>query len=396
MRALVVGMGKSGRGAACFLLKLGYEVVGYDDRSFEVLGVQKFQKNEAFDLVILSPGVPPTHPMAEHPCEVIGEAELAFRYMKNRCIGITGTNGKTTLTLLITHVLNQSGIQARALGNVGESLCEYLVNPQENEIIIAELSSFQLETLKTPILDHGVILNITPDHLDRYPSFEVYAQTKCRLKDLVKGDLVVTKDAAKFLSGKKLEVISSDSYLHLTKKERYWRILGYDMAMFAYAICNKYGVTFEQFEESVKSFQKPEHRLEYVGEVKNIHFFNDSKGTNVEASLYAVSQVEGPIHLIAGGMSKKGSFDKWKTIFPGKVRKIFAIGETADQIAQELSETIPVKQFSSLEEAVREAFNEAQTGETVLLSPGCASWDQFSSYEERGKKFKQYVLELNG
>jgi UDP-N-acetylmuramoylalanine--D-glutamate ligase len=395
MKALIIGMGKSGRGAARFLLHLGYEVVGVDQKPFEMEGVRHLEKEEIFDLVILSPGVPPEQAKGY---DAIGEAELAFRHMKNRCIGITGTNGKTTLTLLITHVLNQGGIKARALGNVGSSLCEYLLSPDLDEVVVAELSSFQLETMTTPVFDYGVILNITPDHLDRYPSFEAYAKTKCRLEELVKEKLLISEEVARafksFFSEGKVELIPADSCLQLTKKERYWQIIGYDKALCAFAICKKFGITWDVFEKACQTFQKPEHRIEFVDEIGNVSFYNDSKGTNVEAVLYAISQLEGSIWLIAGGKSKGGSFMKWKTAFPGKVKEVFAIGETARQIEQELQESVTVSCFENLKEAVQNAYQKALKGDVVLLSPGCASFDQFSNYEERGRKFKECVLGL--
>ena len=400
MKTLIIGMGKSGRGAARFLQKLGHEVVGVDQNPFEMEGVRPLAIQETFDLVVLSPGVSPSHVEAQRECEVIGEAELAFRHMKNRCIGITGTNGKTTLTLLITHVLSCAGVKARALGNVGESLCEYLLNPDPEEVVVAELSSFQLETMTSSPFDYGVILNITPDHLDRYPSFEAYVKAKCRLGELVKGELVVCKEVEKefgrLLPLGKLKVVNADSYLQLTKKERYWQILGYDKALCAFAVCEKFGVSWGGFKEACKTFQKPQHRLEYIGEISDVRFYNDSKGTNIEAALYAVKAIEGSICLIAGGKSKGDSFEKWKKAFPGKVREIFAIGETAMQIEQELNGAVPVRCFQNLQKAVQSAYKEAHKGEAILLSPGCASFDQFSNYEERGEKFKECVFELNG
>ncbi|NGX50906.1 MAG: UDP-N-acetylmuramoylalanine--D-glutamate ligase [Chlamydiae bacterium] len=400
MKTLVIGMGKSGRGAARFLLKQGHEVVAVDSNPFKMEGVRPLSAGERFDLVILSPGVPPSHIEAQRECEVIGEAELAFRNMKNRCIGITGTNGKSTLTLLITHILNHAGVKARALGNVGESLSDYLLDPDPEEVVVAELSSFQLETMRTRAIDHGVILNITPDHLDRYPSFEAYARTKCRLGELIKGELVITEEVEKefgsFLPRGKVEVVNSDSYLQLTNEERYWRIIGYDKVLSAFAICKKFGLSWEIFKRGCETFHKPRHRLEFIGEVAGVRYYDDSKGTNIEAVLYAVREVEGPICLIAGGKSKGDSFEKWKEAFQGKVRAIFAIGETAAQIEEELKSVLPVRRLQNLQEAVQCAYKEAKRGEAILLSPGCASFDQFSSFEERGEKFKECVFEITG
>lgn len=364
MKALVIGLGKSGRGAAKLLLKQGWEVVGVDRAPEPVEGITVLPETATIgpvDLVVLSPGIPRSHPLAKG--NVIGEAELAFRTLKNRAIGITGTNGKTTLTLLLTHILNGVGIKARALGNVGNSLAEYACNPDPDEFLVVELSSFQLETMTTPCLELSVITNITPDHLDRYSSFEEYANTKKRIKDL------------------------ADSYLQLTGRERYW-------GETAWLVCERLGIAREDFDQALKSFKSPPHRMEFVGEIEGVRFVNDSKGTNPEATLYAIENNPGKVLLIAGGQSKQGTFANWKKEFLGKVKEVFAIGETASQIEKEVGGVVPVKRCLNLEEAVAVAKEKATQGETVLLSPGCASFDQFRNYEERGERFKSYVGEV--
>ncbi len=364
MKALVIGLGKSGRGAVKLLLKKGWEVIGVDRTPEPIEGIVVVPETGDVgnvDLVVLSPGIPRSHPLAKG--NVIGEAELAFRTLKNRAIGITGTNGKTTLTLLMTHILNEVGIKARALGNVGNSLAEYACNPDLEEFLVVELSSFQLETMTTPAFELSVITNITPDHLDRYASFEEYANTKKRIKDL------------------------SDSCLQLTEREGYW-------GETAWLMCERLGITRKDFDRALKSFKRPPHRMEFVGEIDGIRFVNDSKGTNPEATIYAIKNTPGKLLLIAGGQSKQATFESWKKTFPGRVKEVFAIGETASQIKEELGGVIPVKRCTDLEEAVAAAKEKATQGETVLLSPGCASFDQFRNYEERGDKFKAYVGEV--
>ena len=377
MKALVIGLGISGRGAAKLLLKKGYEVVGVDRSPQDMEGVQIFPemaKIEEVDLTILSPGIARDHPQAQGR-EVIGEAELAIRYLKNRAIGITGTNGKTTLTLLLTHLLNFSGVKARGLGNVGASIAEYACNPDPNELLVIELSSYQLETMTTKGFDYGIITNISPDHLDRYESFDHYKKTKYRLSELLKeGD-----------------IIDEDSYLQLTKNDRYWQLQCDHLLCAAWAISQKLGIAWNVFLEGAKTFHRPPHRMERVRELNGITFINDSKGTNTEAVLYGLSQVEGSVILIAGGKGKGETFEKWKTPFHEKVRKVFAIGEIAEELKKKL-ENVTV--CNSLKEAVREAYSASRKGDTILLSPGAASFDQFQSYEERGKKFKEYVKKL--
>ena len=377
MRALIIGFGVSGRGAAKLLLQQGYEVLAVDKNPQEMKGVKVLSETAKIgtvDLTVLSPGIPRSHPQAQGR-KVIGEAELAMRFLKNRAIGITGTNGKTTLTLLLTHLLNFSGIKARALGNLGVSIAEYACRPNPTEFLVIELSSYQLETMVTKGFDYGVITNVSPDHLDRYESFEHYKKTKYRLGELLKEG----------------EIIDEDSYLQLTKNERYWDSECDPIVRAAWAISQKLGIDWDQFLEGIKSFKRPQHRMEKVRELEGVTFINDSKGTNSHAVLYGLSQLKGPVLLIAGGKGKGETFENWKRPFEGKVRKVFAIGEIALELKEKLKS---VTVCNDLEEAVTEAYHASKKGDTILLSPGAASFDQFQNYEERGKKFKDYVKQL--
>lgn len=377
MKALVIGLGISGRGAANLLLQKGYEVIAVDRMPVEFPGITVLPESAEIgpvDLTILSPGISQSHPQAKGR-EVIGEAELAMRYLSNRAIGITGTNGKTTLTLLMAHLLNFAGVKARALGNVGSSLAEYACHPNPDELLVIELSSYQLETMTTKGFDFGLITNITPDHLDRYESFEDYKQTKYRLGSLLKRG----------------ELLDEDSYLQLTEDKRYWEISDQSLLRAALALYLKLGISWDVFREGIKTFQRPPHRMEWVRKVKGIDFINDSKGTNVASVLYGLSQLKGPVYLIAGGRGKGESLEKWKKAFPGKVKQIFAIGEMAPQLEKELEN---VQRCENLEEAIKRAYENAQEGDTVLLSPGGSSFDQFRNFEERGETFKEMVRKL--
>lgn len=377
MKALVIGLGISGRGAAKLLLKKGYEVVAVDQNLHKIDGIKVLPETAEIgevDLTILSPGIPRNHPQAQGR-KVIGEAELAMRTLKNPAIGITGTNGKTTLTLLLTHILNIAGIKARAVGNVGTSIAEYACHPNPEEFLIIELSSYQLETMTTKGFDYGIITNISPDHLDRYESFEHYKKTKYRLSKLLKDG----------------NIIDEDSYLQLTENERYWQIHNDRILRAAWVTSQKFGITWDTFLEGANTFQRPPHRMERVQELNGVTFINDSKGTNSQAVLYGLSQVKGPVLLIAGGKGKGETFENWKKPFEQKVKKVFAIGETASKLEEKL-ENVTI--CNSLKEAVSEAYRASENGDTILLSPGAASFDQFQSYEERGKKFKEYVKKL--
>lgn len=377
MKALVIGLGISGKGAVKLLLQQGYEVVAVDRNVKEYPGVTIYPETGDLgpvDLTILSPGIPQSHPQALGR-NVMGEVELAMRVLGNRAIGITGTNGKTTLTCLMTHLLQFAGIKARALGNVGSSIADYACDPDPEEFLVVELSSYQLETMTTKGFDFGVITNIAPDHLDRYESFEAYKQTKYRLSSLLK-------------SGKLLD---EDSYLQLTENERYWEIHDNTLYRAALALSLKLGISWKVFREGIKSFKRPPHRMEWVRKIGGIDFINDSKGTNVQAVLYGLSQLKGPVNLIAGGRGKGETLEKWKEAFPGKVKQIFAIGEMAPLIERELEN---VQRCVNLEEAIKKAYETSEEGDTVLLSPGAASFDQFRNYEERGETFKEIVKNL--
>lgn len=377
MIALIIGLGISGKGAAKLLLQKGYKVIAVDKNPQEMEGVEVLPETAKIgkvDLTILSPGIPKSHPQALGR-EVIGEAELAMRFLKNRAIGITGTNGKTTLTLLLTHVLNFSGIKARALGNVGASIAEYACHPDPTEFLVIELSSYQLETMTTRGFEYGIITNVTPDHLDRYESFEHYKKTKYRLGELLKEGTI----------------IDEDSYLQLTKNERYWELNRDPTLRPAWVIAQKLGIDWDQFLSGTKSFKRPEHRMERVRELEGVTFINDSKGTNSDAVLYGLLQLKGPVLLIAGGRGKGETFENWKKPFQEKVKKVFAIGEIALELKEKL-ENVTV--CNDLKDAVKEAYDASKKGDTILLSPGAASFDQFQNYEERGRKFKEYVKQL--
>ena len=430
-KVLVIGMGKSGKAAYRFLVIQGHQPVGVDDNlnllnklREEGLQVSESPDVSEFDEIVLSPGVPLTNKWyldaKQLGKDIIGEVELGLRDLKNSSkqtsqtiIGITGTNGKTTVTLLIEHILKFSGKKARALGNIGTPFTEYCLNRDPEEIIVAELSSYQLETLTSKVLDVGIILNITPDHLDRYQSLEEYATAKSLIQTCLTSEAKlyinsqVLKDFGHLFKGKCRTFGSfSGSFLwtdgdivkELNKFEFSWpekfiRVGIHDSenALAAWAVCRELGVQKETFLQALTTFQKPAHRIEFVKEFRGVTYFNDSKGTNLDATLKAVSAMPGSVILIAGGVDKGSSYKVWKETFIGKVRLIFAIGQAAEKIKQELLSDISVHVVSSLEEAVQKAEECARSGEAVLLSPGCASFDMFRDYAHRGEEFKRYV-----
>lgn len=432
MSAIVFGLGLSGRKSAKLLIEKGIEVAAIDSRCEQLktdpevidlcnqglfLLEEKNVDFAKFSLCVLSPGIPFSHPFVlkakENGLEFIGEIELAFRFLdslKNPMLGITGTNGKTTVTLLIEHILRESGRKARALGNVGVPLVEAVGNLSQDETCVIELSSYQLEALKSKSLDAGVILNITPDHLDRYGTMENYAKAKCLIFEAAKGKCFI--DHRSYLEFSHLmpdhvEVYGYDPSLALWTDghklfyhgkpllELPLGLKGHDLENFmaAFALCYTLGITPSEFLTGYASFIKPEHRIEYVTEIKGIKFYNDSKGTNLDAVIRAVESLLGPIHLIAGGVHKGASYAPWKAVFEGKVKSVFAIGEAAKIIQADLGEATLC---NTLEDAVHSAFKIAASGDTILLSPGCSSYDMFKDYEHRGREFKRIVLDLKG
>ncbi|MES2273894.1 MAG: UDP-N-acetylmuramoyl-L-alanine--D-glutamate ligase [Chlamydiota bacterium] len=407
MKKLVLGFGISGKSSAQLLKAQGYEVVALDKKARELqsdpdievaLDAPDFSL-DSFSQVILSPGIPFTHPIVQKAralgIEVIGEIELGARMICNPCIGVTGSNGKTTTVLLIAHILNSAGIKARALGNVGASLTSYLLGPIDlDEILVLELSSFQLEALQTPCLDAALILNITPNHLDRHPSFEAYARAKIHIQNCLK-------------MGKKLFTFQRvvDAFGDLLKKENLERIdcaVDYDPSVrhgiperqnveAAYALCSLFGVRSPEFKEGLKTFRKPPHRIEWVADIDGVSYYNDSKSTSVDSVMHAVALFSGPILLILGGVDKGASYSPWIEAFKGKIKCLIAYGKAAEKMKQELSFAFSFEKVETLEEALIRARLRAEEKETVLFSPGCSSYDQFKNYEHRGEEFKRYV-----
>ena len=392
-KCLILGAAKSGIAAANFLLSLNKKIILVDkDTSKDEIKIFKdieiFKDDadidfEKIEIVILSPGISSEHKLVKEAnknlVEVIGEIELGVRFIKNRVIAITGTKGKTTLTSLITHILNFSNIKAKALGNIGEPLTKYLLNWDIEDTIVLELSSFQIESLKKRFIDIAVIINIMPDHLDRYESFEEYKKAKIKIIEHLKDDgiLYTTDEVLKFLNIKNVKIV--DEELNLIAKK----------------ICLDLKVDKVMIDNAIKTFIRPKHRMEFILEIDGVKFYNDSKSTNIESTIYAVNLLKENIILIAGGVDKKLNFDKWKSAFKSRVKKIFALGEVANVIKKEL-ENFDVEICFSLKEAVEKAFFFADKKDSVLLSPGTSSYDMFKDFEHRGNEFKKIVNNLKG
>jgi len=399
---LIIGYGVSGKAAESFLERQGHEVTVVDKKvSPGVLADSENLEIENFSRVILSPGIPPSHPLVQKAkrrgIEVIGEIELAFSHLQNRCFGITGSNGKTSTVLLTVHILNSANKKSRALGNVGESLSGYLLNGDRDEILIIELSSFQLETIKSERLESAIILNITPNHLDRYESMEQYAEAKSLIRNCLKdkGELYISQQVREDFRDlfpeakdfeKEVDLLNELSYIQLEMSSK-------QSIQAAYLLCVRCGVTDQQFLQGLKTFRKPPHRMEWVAEIDGVSYYNDSKSTNVHSVIHAVNQLHEPIVLIVGGLHKGSSYMPWIEKFKGKVEKIIAYGQAAPLMELELKNAFPFQKVDRFADAVALAKAEAKNRETVLLSPGCSSYDQFENFERRGEEFKRLVRE---
>ncbi|MBS3904088.1 MAG: UDP-N-acetylmuramoyl-L-alanine--D-glutamate ligase [Simkania sp.] len=413
--ALVLGLGVSGKAACQLLLKKGYHVIAVDDRmqqcpEVEALGVRVFNTQhivdlDALDLVVSSPGIAPTHPIYQQAIlkhiPVMGEAQLGLKELSQPCIGITGTNGKTTVTSMVTHILHHAQHKARSLGNIGESLCLYALSPKIDEILVIELSSYQLETMNGEMLDTAVILNITPDHLDRYGRMKDYAKAKWNIQHCLKKEaplIVYDKVLEEWKEFQEIERVIAYTYpsLVVNLPEEYTRNGRHDgnNLLAAWLLVKKFGVTEEQFIGALKEFKKPSHRIEYVATIGGVQYFDDSKGTNLDAVARAVEAMNGPVWLIAGGVDKGASYAFWKEAFKDRVVKIFALGEAKEKISREVGVFCEVEEVESLEQAIRRATREAASGSNVLLSPGCSSFDMFIDYAHRGDEFQRIVRSI--
>lgn len=413
-KTLILGLGISGNAAAEFLLRRHHQVIGYDRNvvqsqekspGFFVCSDQEKIPWEEIEQVVVSPGIHPSHPLYRESLKrglfIQSEVELGLPYLEGYLIGVTGTNGKTTVTLSIEHLLNHSGISTVALGNVGKSVCQYLneEGKKNEKVFVIELSSFQLETMCSKVFDVGLILNITPDHLDRYGSMEEYAKAKLQLVSCLKKEGVLflpERVKAKWSHLLKEETVKTfeeegkrfliDSSLADHEREN---------ALAAWLSCRLFPISEDQFFKGLKTFQKPNHRIQFVKEVNQVSYFDDSKGTNIDAVIQAVNTMKAKVILIAGGVDKGASYLAWKEPFLNKVKHIVVIGQAANKIEQELSPYFEIKHADGLSSAVKIASQLASIGDCVLLSPGCSSYDLFRDYVERGELFQQSIHSLD-
>jgi UDP-N-acetylmuramoylalanine--D-glutamate ligase len=446
-KVLVVGLGKSGLAAALFLRRQGAQVTVSDVRSAESLareipalleegimveagghGILTFRRQ---DLIVVSPGVPLNTPELEQARSlgrpIIGELELAARFLKGQILAITGSNGKTTTTALTGEILKEAGMQALVAGNIGVPVIGLVEESSPDTWLVVEVSSFQLETTEQFHPRIAVILNITPDHLDRHGSFENYALAKERIfaaQD--EHDFVVLNAgnprAAEAADRSKAQVtwfsmerpagpgawIEDGWVVYQAKVEAApERILplakiplkgGHNVenVLAAVCACRLAGAPPEAVARAVENFRAVEHRLEFVASIGGVEFYNDSKATNVDATEKAISAFKGGIHLILGGKDKGSPYTVLAPLLRERVRAIYTIGAAAAKIESQLRGVVPMHSCGTLEKAVNAAADAARPGEIVLLAPACSSFDQFESYEHRGRAFKELVAQRRG
>lgn len=446
-KALVLGAGKSGVESAKFLANRGAIVALHDKREVETWSEAARGLKEShgvglisgqipswlldqIDLVVISPGVPtntiPARYVDRKDGEVIGEVELAFRFMKGRIVGITGSNGKTTTTTLIGELLKNSGIKTQVGGNIGTPLLSLTESSTDETWTVAELSSFQLETIKDFRADIALCLNVTPNHLDRYESFLDYAAAKHRIfmnqtaenvailnadnevtatwADGLKANVVFFSverelDEGLFLRGRELVCRANGKEKVLTTRDEiYLRGLhNVENVLASLAAGLAAGASPESMRETIAEFKGVEHRIEFVAELDGVSFYNDSKATSVDATmkaLEALSEIDGKTVLILGGRGKNAPYAPLIPLIEASVRALVLIGEDADNIESQLKGHSEIIRAGSLKEAVEKGFAVAESGDAVLLAPACASFDMFGSFEERGREFKAHVGNL--
>ena len=444
-KVFVVGTGISGIGAAKLLVAEHAQVVLYDgneklrvsdieakisDKSVTVMvGSYPSGSEKDYDLLVISPGVPVDSPLVlnfkDAGVPVWGEIELAYHFGKGKLIAITGTNGKTTTTALTGEIMKNYFDDVRVVGNIGIPYTSEAATMTDDTVTVAEISSFQLETIHDFKPEISAILNITPDHLNRHHTMECYIETKESItKNQTKDQVCVLNyedevlrafgeqapvSVVYFSSHRKLEngfYLDGEDifYAHDGQTEHVINVnelnlLGrhnYENVMAACAMSVNFGVPMEKIVEVLKKFQAVEHRIEYVTEKRGVKFYNDSKGTNPDAAIQGIRAMNRPTLLIGGGYDKQSEYDEWIDAFDGKVKKLVLIGQTAEKIENcahrhGFMDTVRCETF---EEAINYCYDHAVSGDAVLLSPACASWGMFPNYEERGRIFKDIVRNL--
>ena len=441
-KIVVIGMGKTGIATARFLGKQGARVRVTDEKPFDQWGdeIKQIAQEKWLEIgdyntriltgacfVVSSPGVPPDNALLvdalKRNIPVISEIELAYWVLKVPVIAVTGTNGKTTTTTLLGEILRCSGKKVFVGGNIGTPLIEYAEGPQEDDFIVAEISSFQLQWIRKFRPFIAVLLNITCDHIDYHGSFAEYSRIKKRVfanqtkedfailnvadpeqEDL---DRIIDAQVMKFSSKRVLKkgifIKNNNIVLRVpgANEEQYplsiinlpglHNVENVMAAIMAARLC---GCSQENIITAVSAFHGLPHRIEFAGEKDSIKFYDDSKGTNVDSVVRALETFTKPVILLLGGRDKNGDFESLKPLIAARAKKVILFGEARERIASLIGNDKPVMKTTKLRQAVESAYKDARSGDVVLLSPGCASFDEFANYKERGNFFKDVVRNL--
>ncbi len=441
-RVLVVGLARTGVATALFCAARGAVVTATDTREESEIGAEIAKLREAGvtvelgghlektflaqDLIIPSPGVPADAPLLQSARAkgiiIWSEIELAYRFLKGKLIGITGSNGKTTTTSLVEHILKSAGFSTILAGNIGTPLISCVEASRDNTVTVVELSSFQLELIETFRPSIGVFLNLTPDHLDRHGTMKAYGAAKARLFEnqtaedfavLNADDPATTPYAPSrpqlFWFSRKQRVAEG---AYVRGEEIVFRRAGVEEAVMkrgdiplagahnlenvlaAVAATRITGAGAAAIAKGVRSFAGVEHRLEFVAEIGGVRYYNDSKATNVDATLKALDAFPGRILVILGGKDKGSDYTALQKSLREKAILALLIGAAAEKIEKQIAGSVAIEHAGALERAVEIASHAAQPGDVVLLAPACASFDQFQNYEHRGRAFKELVAQL--
>jgi len=442
-RVLVVGLGKSGVASALFLKARGARVTVSDSKPPDELqetiptlldagiavetgghGERTFQGQ---DLIVVSPGVPvDAAPLVQARAlgeKVIGEIELAAQFFPGRIVAITGSNGKTTTTTLAGEIITSGGLSAVVGGNIGTPAISLVDGTTPQTIAVLEVSSFQLETIETFRPWISVVLNVTPDHLDRHRTFDAYTDAKARIfENQQPSDFAVlnaddptcvglsrrTRARVSWFSRKK--EVQQGAYVRegrllFRDAQRQQEIMltseiplkgshNVENALAAVCVGAIAGVDAERIRDAVRSFRAVEHRLEHVATIRGVEYYNDSKATNVDATIKALESFPANIHLILGGKDKGSDYTVLNDLLRQRTKRVYTIGAAAAKIESQIKGAAEIVHAETLENAIKRASEAAQPGDIVLLAPACASFDQFRSYEHRGKVFKEVVRGL--
>ncbi|MBW1615486.1 MAG: UDP-N-acetylmuramoyl-L-alanine--D-glutamate ligase [Deltaproteobacteria bacterium] len=448
-KILIVGLGKTGIRLASFCKKKGADITVTDinknalakisEQESLFSGIKKeigYHNTQTFqnsDLIIISPGIPhdikPITSAALKGVKITGEIEFASQFIETPVIAVTGTNGKTTVTTLIGEMLKHYGKKVFIGGNIGKPLIDYANNNNKADIIAAEISSFQLDTISAFKPNIAACLNISEDHLERYKSYSEYAASKAKIfanqdeKDIavINGDDTLIRTLTQNIKSKKLffypQKKEAGSIINFKEKKLIFNFINRDEKkkksinlnnikligahnienIAAASLCAlAAGVNIDTIQKIVSEFKGIKHRIEYIDTINGVSYYNDSKATNTDAVLRALQNFNISLILIMGGIDKGGNFEKLKPLIKQKVKKLIVIGEAKQKIINAFADITEIIDANSMEEAVNLAHKSAAHGEGALLSPGCASFDMFCNYAERGETFCKAVKELRG